>query len=198
MTKDQRKKYHADNKTLLKYKSFGCLLYSNEIMAFATVDRNEDLLAENPPAENPPAENPPAENPPAENPPAENPPIILLQIFGDLAAMKALISLKTAYQQQLEFVLVDIPFLAYEPVLRRLQEKTSLPLSHELLGLVKTAQIARSPITLEHVVGNVKRHEGRNLRDVFDRRFISEYELNTGSSRDRQVVYWSDSSEGLA
>jgi len=141
MTKDGRKKYYADNKTFLKHQSFGCLLCSNEIVAFATVDRNEDLLA-------------------------EDPPIILLQIFGDLAVIKTLISLKTAHQQQLEFVLVDTPFFAYEPVLKCLQENASLPLSNELLGLVETGQVAKSPITPEHVVAKVKRHERCNLRDV--------------------------------
>lgn len=74
MTREQRKKYYADNRTFLKHMSLGCLLCSNEIVAFVTVDRNEDLLA-------------------------EDPPIILLQIFGHSAFMKTLISLKTAHRQ---------------------------------------------------------------------------------------------------
>ena len=139
MTDGQRKKYYVDNKTFLKHRSFGCLLCSNEILAFATVDRNEDLLA-------------------------QNPPVILLQVFGDLAIRKMLISLKTAHQQQLEFVLVDTPFFAYEPILRCLQELTLLPLSHELLGLVETGQVARSPITPEGLVAKVKQQEQCNLR----------------------------------
>ncbi len=93
MTREQRKKYYADNRTFLKHMSLGCLLCSNEIVAFVTVDRNEDLLA-------------------------EDPPIILLQIFGHSAFMKTLISLKTAHRQQFEFVQVDTPFFAYEPVLK--------------------------------------------------------------------------------
>ena len=47
-----------------------------------TVDRNEDLLA-------------------------EDPPIILLQVFGNSAFMKTWISLKTMHQQQFEFIQVD-------------------------------------------------------------------------------------------
>ena len=141
MTREQRKKYYADNRTFLKHMSLGCLLCSNEIVAFGTVDRNEDLLA-------------------------EDPPIILLQVFGNSAFVKTLISLKTVHQQQFEFVQVDTPFFAYEPVLKCLQEKTSLPLANELLGLIEPRQLAGSPFTPEHVVAEIKRHEGRNLRDL--------------------------------
>ncbi|OCL14801.1 putative AAA family ATPase [Glonium stellatum] len=140
-TEDQRRKYYADNKTILKHNSFGCLLCANEIVAFATVERNEDLLA-------------------------ENPPIILLQIFGDSAVMKVLIKLKTADQQQLEFVLVDTPFFAYEPILKCLQEKKSLALSNELLDLVEVGQVVKSPFTPERIVAKVKEYEGRNLRNI--------------------------------
>ena len=143
MTQNQRKKYYADHRTFLKHMSLGCLLYSNEVVAFVTVDRNEDLLA-------------------------EDPPIILLQVFGNLAFMKTLISLKAVNQQQFEFVQVDTPFFAYEPVLKCLQEKTSLPLSNELLGLVEPRQLARSPIAPEHVVAKIKQHEGRNLRGLLN------------------------------
>ncbi|KAL9003978.1 MAG: hypothetical protein Q9188_003184 [Gyalolechia gomerana] len=121
--------------------SLGCLLCSKEIVAFGTVDRNEGLLA-------------------------EDPPIILLQVFGKSASMKTLISLKTAHQEQLEFVQVDTPFFAYEPVLKCLQEKASLPLADELLGLVEPRQLAKSPFAPELVVAEIKRHEERNLRDL--------------------------------
>ena len=139
----QRKKYYADNRNLLKHMSLGCLLCSNEIVAFATIDRNEDLLA-------------------------EDPPIVLLQIFGSSTFMKTLISLKTVHQQDLEFVQVDTPFFAYEPVLKCLQEKSSLPLSNELLGIVEPIQLARSPVTPEHVVAKIQRHERLNLRDLLN------------------------------
>ena len=141
MAQTQRKKHYADNRTFLKHMSFGCLLCSEDIVAFATIDRNEDLLA-------------------------EDPPIILLQIFGDSALMKALISLKTIHQQNIEFVQVDTPFFAYEPILKCLQEKTSLPLSNELLGLVEPGQITKSPIVPEKIVSKIKRYQGHNLRDL--------------------------------
>ena len=143
LTQDQRKKYYAENRTFLKHASFGCLLCSNKIAAFATIDRNEDLLA-------------------------EDPPVILLQILGNSAFTKTLLSLKTVQQQQIEFVQVDTSFFAYEPVLKCLQEKTSLPLSDELLGLVEPKEPASSPIAPEHVVAEIKRHEGRNLRHLLN------------------------------
>jgi len=129
-------KYYADNRTFLKHMSLGCLLCSNEILAFVTVDRNEDLLA-------------------------EDPPIVRLQVFRHSAFMKTLISLKTAHRQHFEFVQVDTAFFAYEPVLKCLQEK-----AFEVLGLVEPSQLARSPFAPEHVVAEIKRHEGRNLRNL--------------------------------
>ena len=141
MTQDERKKYYADNRTFLKHMSLGCLLCSKEIVAFATVDRNEDLLS-------------------------EDTPIILLRIFGDSAFMKTLISLKTIHQQKFEFVQVDTPFFAYEPVLKCLQEKSSLPFPNELLGLVEPGQIAKSPIAPEQVVSEIEGNQGCNLREL--------------------------------
>ena len=48
MTQNQRKKYYADSRDFLKRMSLECLLNSKEIVAFATVDRNGDLLPEDP------------------------------------------------------------------------------------------------------------------------------------------------------
>ena len=143
MNQNQRKKYYSDNRNFLKHMSLGCLLCSEEIVAFATIDRNEDLLS-------------------------EDPPIILLQIFGDSALMKTLISLKTMHQQKFEFVQVDTSFFAYEPILKCLQAKTTLPLSNELLGLAESRKIARSPFAPEQVVSKIKGHQGRNLRDLLN------------------------------
>ena len=143
LNEDQRKKYFADNKNLLKHQSLGCLLCQGEIVAFVTVNRNEERLA-------------------------EDPPIILLEVLGDAALTKTLVTTKTAHQQQIEFVQVDTPFFAYEPILRCLQEKSSLPLASELLGLVEASQPNGSPIALEHIAADIKRREGQNLRHLLN------------------------------
>lgn len=143
MTQDQRKKHYAENRTFLKHNSFGCLLCSFEIVAFVTLDRDEDLLS-------------------------QEPPVILLRIFGEPALLKTLICLKTKHQQEFEFVQVDTPCFAYEPVLRCLQEKASLPLANELLGLAENRELVRAPIAPEHLVARIKEREGRNLRQLLN------------------------------
>ena len=143
MNFDERKKYYASNKNVLKHLSFGCLLSSNEIVAFATVDRNEELLA-------------------------EDPPVVLLQVFESAAFTKALITLKTTPQQKIEFVQVDTSFFAYEPVLRCLQEKTSFPLSDQLLKSNNHVELAKSPFAPEDIVAEIERLEGQNLRGLLD------------------------------
>jgi hypothetical protein len=44
-----RKKHLTENKNVLKHQSLGCLISDGHIVAFATVDRDEDLLAQQPP-----------------------------------------------------------------------------------------------------------------------------------------------------
>ena len=139
--KDVRKQYWERNKTILRHESFGCLLCRSEVVAFATVNRNEDLLA-------------------------EDPPIVLLRVFGDSAVVKTLVSLKASHQLGLEFVLVDTPFFAYEPILRSLQEKTSIPLSTELFGWVENGSIMKSPLPLNDLIAQIRQREGQSLRKV--------------------------------
>ena len=141
--KEDRKKYYMNHKTLLKHQSFGCLLCSNEIIAFATVERNEDLLS-------------------------EQPPIVLLQIFGESALKKTLITSKTAHKDQLEFILVNTAYFAYEPILKCLQSTNSLPLSGELMDLLESDRVVRSPIAPEQIVTHIQRNQGQNLRHVLN------------------------------
>jgi hypothetical protein len=101
----KRKTYIKENRNFMKHQSFGCLMNGNELLAFATVERDEDLLA-------------------------QKPPIIVLNISGEMAFTKILIATKTS--ENLKFVQVDTAIFAYEPILKRLQEKTVLPLAEEL------------------------------------------------------------------
>jgi len=137
----ERKQYWAANKNILRHESFGCLLCCSEIVAFATIDRNEDLLA-------------------------EAPPIVLLRVFGDSAILKTLVSLKAYHQRDLEFVLVDTPFFAYEPILRSLQEKILIPLSTELLGKIENGNRKDSLLCPDNLIAQITQCEGQSLRNI--------------------------------
>ncbi|KAL4912229.1 P-loop containing nucleoside triphosphate hydrolase protein [Aspergillus aurantiobrunneus] len=103
---EERKTFLKTSRSYLRNHSFGCLLRGQEIISFATVDRQIDYLLDDPPS-------------------------IVLRVIGDEALRKALSYFKL--NDDIQFLLVDAPVFAYEPILRRLQEKVEIPLSEELL-----------------------------------------------------------------
>ncbi|KAK8123367.1 hypothetical protein PG999_003285 [Apiospora kogelbergensis] len=103
-----RKAYLEDNKNYLRHQSFGALVSGQTIFGFAFVERNVDLLC-------------------------EQPPIVCLQFTDSQALGKALLALKS--NCDCNFVLVNTPTFAYEPVLKGLQNMTSLPLQELILDL---------------------------------------------------------------
>ncbi|PYH79142.1 putative nonsense-mediated mRNA decay protein [Aspergillus uvarum CBS 121591] len=116
--KEDRKALLKSDRGYLRHQSFGCLLRGGEeIVAFATVDRQVDYLLEDVPK-------------------------IVLRIVGDEAVRKTLSYFKL--YRDLAFVFVDTAVFAYEPILRRLQEKAELPLAEELLDYRHDSEIARA------------------------------------------------------
>ncbi|KAL2131440.1 hypothetical protein VTI74DRAFT_5109 [Chaetomium olivicolor] len=98
-----RKKYLNDQPGLLKHQSFGVLCRDQEILGFAFVDRDPDNLA-------------------------KSPPVVSLQFTDDIGLRNALLALSLPKRETVQFVLVDTPVFAYEPVLLGLQRVNDLPL----------------------------------------------------------------------
>lgn len=134
-----RKEFLQHNRSFLKHQSFGCIIRGSEIVAFANVDRNEDALI-------------------------EEPPVVMLQILGDEAFKKAILALKLS--GNLEFVLVDTPIFAYEPVLKCLQEKVDLPLVDELLSPSVTDGATQSPLIPSSVVKQLKQRRDGDVQNI--------------------------------
>ncbi len=135
----QRKEFLQQNRSFLKHRSFGCIIRGSEIVAFANVDRNEDALI-------------------------KESPVIMLQISGDEAFKKTLFALKLS--RDLEFVLVDTPIFAYEPVLKCLQEKVDLPLAEELLTRNPKNGTPQSPLIPDFVVKQLNERSGGNVQHI--------------------------------
>lgn len=127
-----RKKYITENKNLMKHQSLGCLISHGNIVAFASVDRDEDLLA-------------------------QEPSIAVLHIADTDSFSNVLMACKTA--SDLAFVQVDTAVFAYEPILRRLQSMTELPMEEQLLSLSPTSSEALSSI-----------HPSNMIKDILDGR----------------------------
>ena len=101
-----RRQFLDDNRNFLKHQAFGALCCGNDIYGFAFVDRNLDLLV-------------------------KEPPVVLLQFTDSQALSKALLALKSV--EGVQFILVDTPVFAYEPVLNGLKDVIDLPLQEMLL-----------------------------------------------------------------
>ena len=131
MTPDARKTHLKSNTQIIKHKAFGCLLRADEIVAFASIDRDIDSLA------------------------LQNP-ILKLQVSGDDALKKLLLYLKI--YNDVEFLLVDAPIFAYEPILKRLQEMMIVPLKRELFLYEKGASIGTSALNTPRFAEKLKNH----------------------------------------
>ncbi|KAF8877918.1 P-loop containing nucleoside triphosphate hydrolase protein [Infundibulicybe gibba] len=101
-----RKAFFASHRRIFMHQSLTSLLVDNEIVAFPIINRDEELLA-------------------------RNPPIIILQFEGETSIRKALTKLKLA--QNIKLIQIDTAMFAFEPVLRAIQRTRVLPLSQELL-----------------------------------------------------------------
>lgn len=134
-----RKKYLADNKNVLKHQSFGCLISNGSIVAFATVDRDEDLLA-------------------------QQPAIVVLRVADASSFGKVLMACKLA--TDLCFVQVDTAVFAYEPILKCLQSLTELPLEDQLLSLTPTSAEAVSGIQPTRTINAIRDHCEEDLQDI--------------------------------
>ena len=109
------------------------------MVAFATVSRDEDLLA-------------------------SIPPVLVLQIAGENAFKKVLLAAKSTYE--LQFVQVDTPVFAYEPILRCLQTKTDIPLVEELLYLELERDRSESILKPKLILERIRAHGNQNLQTL--------------------------------
>ncbi|EKG10223.1 CbxX/CfqX [Macrophomina phaseolina MS6] len=135
----QRRDLLKEDRKLLKHQSFGCLMDKDRIIAFATLERVEDLLL-------------------------RDPPVITLRIPDSRALERTLLSLKLS--NDVDFVLVDTAMFAYEPILDCLQAKLELPLAEELLsseGDVNAARVRSSTICPAYVADGIESSAGQYL-----------------------------------
>ena len=134
----ERESIVKDSKSILKNQSIGCLLSDKGILAFAMVYRDESYLIQFPPA-------------------------IVLQVSDRSALQRVLIAVKSS--QTLQFVQVDTPFFAYQPILKQLQRKSKLPLSEELIHLEQSDHWSGNAFRMADVIRDLEINEGR-LQDL--------------------------------
>lgn len=136
----KRKGFVKDNFYFMKHRSFGGLVDENGLVAFATLDRNEDLLA-------------------------RDPPVLNLQITDNAALSRTMLASKIS--RNLQFLQVATAVFAYEPILKCLQQKLDLPLETELLPDHEIIQPQKSSIaSLCAMARDIGDLAGRNLQPI--------------------------------
>jgi hypothetical protein len=136
LSKTERKKKIDEDRNLLKHQALGCLLNGTDVVAFATVDRNESSLH-------------------------DDVPTLVLDITGQDGLNRILTCASTG--TTLTFIVVNTAVFAYEPILQRLQGMTEFPMSDCLLSSEPSQQALSLTERLSTVVGQIKATEGKQL-----------------------------------
>ena len=138
-----RKAYLVDHRNIFKHQSLACLIAGKEIVAFPTINRNEDLMAKIPPE-------------------------IVLQFEGGESTTNALRRLKLG--DDVTLIQIDTALFSYEPVLKGLQQAKTLPLSSELLLWKKGDNISFVPDQVAQVVQALRRNPQTDLQSLLSTR----------------------------
>ena len=136
-----RRAYLVNNRNLFKHQSLTCLVLDGEIVAFPSIDRDVDRLA-------------------------EKLPVVNLQFTGKISTMKALLTLKTATSVTL--VQIATAVFAFEPVLRGLQLLKDMPLVDELLFWCPESSMSQPPHAPTTLIGQVENDPTNDLQDLLN------------------------------
>lgn len=140
-TEKDRKNFFIQNKRILKDRALSVLLADDQLFAFATIQRHEDLLS-------------------------QSPSIVTLQLQGDAGSLSALSKLKFA--KSIKLIQVEVALFAYEPTLKALQSMRSVPLEDELLFWKDTLILRGVPFApqLAHIVSALRRDPKTDLKPL--------------------------------
>lgn len=136
-----RKKFLSDNRNVFRNQSMSCLIIDGEIVAFPSINRDEDLLA-------------------------KIYPIIVIELEGRASTSKALLKLHQA--KHIKLLLIDTAVFAYEPVLTALQEKRSLSLAPELLRWTPDSALSTPPGYPTKIVDAIRSNPHQNLQPLLN------------------------------
>lgn len=138
----ERRKFLADNQPkFIKHQSLAALLINNQLVAFVTVLREDDLLAEEPPQ-------------------------MVVQLESSSNMPTALLKIRKA-SKYIKLVSFNAAIFAFEPILRALQTARGLPLSSELLDWRTGDEITRiSETNCEELIKQLELDPSQDLQRV--------------------------------
>ncbi|KAI1935491.1 hypothetical protein LOZ12_005733, partial [Ophidiomyces ophidiicola] len=139
LSKNDKEKALAESKNFLRHQSFGCLLNGDDIVAFASIDRDESLLS-------------------------QDIPILTLQIPGAESLKRVLLCVGVV--RSLQYIAVDTAVFAYEPILQQLQKMTSFPFASTILSSVPALQNVDHGSGLFSIIDRIKSSQGEDIQSV--------------------------------
>jgi hypothetical protein len=144
--KRDRKAFLKSNTKFLKHQSFGCVVDKHRVIAFASLYRVEELLVQ-------------------EEDEEEVEPLVVLRAPDRATLEKLLATLKSSTTA--EFIMVDTPVFAYEPVLRCLRATVEVPLWQELFALSGEeveAAVRLSEVAPLDLIDDIEAHKKQDLQ----------------------------------
>lgn len=138
-----RKAYLTANRNVFKHQSLACLILDGEVAAFPAIYRDEDLLA-------------------------KNSPIVVLQFASEPSTSKTILKLRVV--QNIRLVQIDTAVFSFEPVLQRLKEIKTMPLSDELLHWNPACSIHQPPSPPQRIIRSINDNPSQSLQDLLDTR----------------------------
>lgn len=133
--------YLLDDRKLVKDGSMTALIIDDAVVAFPTIRRDEDRLAKKPPQ-------------------------FSLIFKGKQSTVDAL--RRIPHARNVKLVQIDTAVFSFEPVLKALQEITSVPLSPELVMWEPGAILEPPPHSPSAVIEALKENPQQDLRDIID------------------------------
>lgn len=150
-----RKKFLNNNRQFLRHRALGCFIHKGQIVSFGSIERVEDKLLLDPPE-------------------------VVIRVLGTTALKKTLMTLKL--HGDMQFLMVDTPVFAYEPVLKCLQEKTDLPLSKELLEDCAGGSVSESGLIPDHIIEELRASESTGIQDILGTKISVTLDMSQAES----------------
>ena len=139
-----RKTALQNHRRFAKHGSMACILINDEVVGFASIHRDEDLLS-------------------------KKPPIFVVQLGGEASTVNVLTRLKTA--KNVKMVQIDTALFAYEPVLKAIQDINDVPLAEELLFWDKDSTTRPPSFVEPNIVAALKSDPGCEIQSYLGTSF---------------------------
>ena len=139
MAPNKREQFLKDHRRILSHQSPACLVVDGDTVAFALIDRDEEMLA-------------------------QDPPVIGLQFEGEEIITKTLSRMRRG--KAITLLELGVAMFAYEPILRAIQREDQFPMSRELLFWDEALAPHAPKVMPQAIISALKRDPNQDLQSL--------------------------------